>query len=72
MLYQREGPTASVLVYVSDPNPQHRVRTLSINARANASDAPPDLATQVLLAQLPAPHRPAHGPTCSSSAGGAA
>jgi spermidine synthase len=53
VLYQREGPTASVLVYVSDPNPQHRVRTLSINARANASDAPPDLSTQVLLAQLP-------------------
>jgi spermidine synthase len=53
VLYQREGRTASVLVYVSDPNPQYRVRTLKINARANASDAPPDLSTQVLLAHLP-------------------
>ena len=54
LLYQREGPTASVVVYFSDnPEPEFRIRTLIINARANASDAISDLVTQVLLAHIP-------------------
>ncbi len=55
LLFQREGATASVLVR-EDP---HKTRKLIINSRTNASDDPTDMATQVLLAQLPflfAPH----------------
>jgi len=49
VLYAREGPTASVLVSL-----QHGgERALLINGRSNASDAPDDMSTQVLLAQLP-------------------
>jgi len=55
LLFQREGATASVLVR-EDPR---KIRKLIINSRTNASDAASDMATQVLLAQLPflfAPH----------------
>jgi spermidine synthase len=49
LVYAREGPTASVIV-VERPE---QTRVLIINARANASNTPVDMATQVLLAQLP-------------------
>jgi len=49
VLFQREGPTASVLV-AKRPSGH---RNLVINARVNASDTPTDMATQVLLAELP-------------------
>ena len=49
VLYQREGQTASVLVR-EDPR---KIRKLVINSRTNASDSASDMATQVLLAQLP-------------------
>ena len=49
LLFQREGATASVLVR-EDPE---RIRKLVINSRTNASDSASDMATQVLLAQLP-------------------
>jgi spermidine synthase len=55
LLFQREGATASVLVR-EDPQ---KTRKLVINSRTNASDDASDMATQVLLAQLPflfAPH----------------
>jgi spermidine synthase len=55
-LYHREGPTASVLV---EETPDHDMRVLRINARTNASDHPGDMATQVMVGQLPlvlAPH----------------
>jgi len=55
LLFQREGATASVLVR-EDPR---KTRKLIINSRTNASDDRSDMATQVLLAQLPflfAPH----------------
>jgi spermidine synthase len=49
VVYAREGPTASVLV-AEEANHE---RNLLINARGNASDAPGDMTTQVLLAQIP-------------------
>jgi spermidine synthase len=49
LLFQREGATASVLVR-EDPR---KIRKLVINSRTNASDHASDMATQVLLAQLP-------------------
>jgi spermidine synthase len=49
LMYAREGPTASVIV-IGRPE---EVRVLVINARANASNTPIDMATQVLLAQIP-------------------
>jgi spermidine synthase len=49
VLFQREGQTASVLVR-EDPR---KIRKLVINSRTNASDSASDMATQVLLAQLP-------------------
>jgi spermidine synthase len=48
-LYHREGPTASVLVAQAPDG----TRGLFINARPNASDDLVDMATQVLLAQIP-------------------
>jgi spermidine synthase len=48
-LYHREGPTASVLVSKRPSGNQ----SLLINARVNASDSEGDMATQVMLAQLP-------------------
>jgi len=48
-VYAREGPTASVLVAQEASGE----RNLIINARGNASDAPTDMTTQVLLAQVP-------------------
>ena len=48
-VYAREGPTASVLV-AQEANGE---RNLIINSRGNASDAPTDMTTQVLLAQVP-------------------
>jgi spermidine synthase len=49
VLYAREGPTASVLAnQLPDGS-----RVLTINGRANASDDPGDMATQVLLARVP-------------------
>src|SRR5262249_2996106 len=48
ILFQREGPTASVIVRTD----AQRVRKLVINSRTNASDGE-DMATQVLVAQLP-------------------
>jgi spermidine synthase len=54
VVYQREGPTASVVVLRwDDPDPTQVISGLLINGRANASDAPADLGTQVILAQLP-------------------
>jgi spermidine synthase len=49
LVYAREGPTASVIV-IERPED---TRVLVINARANASNTPVDMATQVLLAQIP-------------------
>ena len=48
ILFQREGPTASVIVRED----ADRLRKLVINSRTNASDGS-DMATQVLVAQLP-------------------
>ena len=49
LLFQREGATASVLVRED----RQKIRKLVINSRTNASDSASDMATQVLLAQLP-------------------
>jgi len=49
VLFQREGQTASVLVRED----ARKIRKLVINSRTNASDSASDMATQVLLAQLP-------------------
>jgi spermidine synthase len=49
LVYYREGPTATVAVIERNGE----VRSLRINGRANASDDPSDMPTQVLLAQLP-------------------
>jgi spermidine synthase len=49
VLYHREGPTASVLVGKRPSG----YRNLIINARANASDSPGDMRTQVLFAHVP-------------------
>ena len=49
LLYAREGRAASVLVSRQIDGS----RALLINARTNASDGPNDMATQVLLAQVP-------------------
>ncbi|HEY3187003.1 MAG TPA: fused MFS/spermidine synthase, partial [Solirubrobacteraceae bacterium] len=51
-IYQREGPTASVVVFRHSTHPA-RILSMSINGRANASDYIGDLGTQVTLAQLP-------------------
>jgi spermidine synthase len=48
-LFHAEGPTSSVLVW-EDTEGSY---SMSINGRVNASDTPRDMATQVLLAQLP-------------------
>jgi spermidine synthase len=49
VLFHREGRTASVLVVERADGSRHLV----INGRTNASTNPPDMATQLLLAQLP-------------------
>jgi spermidine synthase len=49
VLYQREGPTATVAIVQLDNGD----RTLIINARTNASDGPIDMGTQMLLAHIP-------------------
>jgi spermidine synthase len=49
ILYQREGPTATVAIIQLD-NGDH---TLVINARTNASDGIIDMGTQMLLAHIP-------------------
>jgi spermidine synthase len=48
-LFQREGPTASVLVSKRGSG----TRVLIINGRVNASDNPTDMVTQVLVGELP-------------------
>jgi spermidine synthase len=54
VVYQREGATASVVVFHwPDADPALDIRGLIINGRANASDSATDLGTQVILAQLP-------------------
>jgi spermidine synthase len=54
VVFHREGPTASVVVMRwDDPEPDDVINGLLINGRANASDSSFDLATQVILAQLP-------------------
>lgn len=49
VLYHREGPTATVMVLERPPD----VRYMRINGRINASSGPKDIATNVLLAQIP-------------------
>jgi spermidine synthase len=49
VLYQREGPTATVAIVQLDNGD----RTLIINARTNASDGLIDMGTQMLLAHIP-------------------
>jgi spermidine synthase len=49
LIYQREGPTATVAVVELDNGD----RTLVINARTNASDGIVDMGTQMLLAHIP-------------------
>jgi spermidine synthase len=56
LLYSREGRAASVLV----SRQVDGSRALLINARTNASDGPNDMATQVLLAQIPLLLAPGH------------
>jgi spermidine synthase len=51
-LYQREGPTASVLVALR-PGEHGDIRSLLINARVNASDYREDMQTQLMLAHAP-------------------
>ena len=49
LLYQREGPTATVAIVQLENGD----RTLIINARTNASDGIVDMGTQMLLAHIP-------------------
>jgi len=49
VLFYREGPTATVMVLEAD----QKVRYMRINGRVNASDGSADIATNVLLSQIP-------------------
>ena len=49
LLYQREGPTATVAIVKLENGD----RTLVINARTNASDGIVDMGTQMMLAHIP-------------------
>jgi spermidine synthase len=49
VVYHREGPTATVMVL----DREGETRYMRINGRVNASSGPRDIATNVLLAQIP-------------------